>query len=42
MASPKEGNSSNQNPFDNEGAFIQAFMAIKSMVEEMYKEWKKA
>jgi hypothetical protein len=36
MASPREGH-----PFGSEEAFFEAFMAMKAMVEELYKDRKK-
>jgi len=36
MLSPKEGN-----PFGSEMDFLEAFMMMKAMVEELYHKWKK-
>ena len=41
MSSPKEGDSSNPNPFSTKEALFQAIMAINTMAEEMYKDQKK-
>jgi hypothetical protein len=42
MASTKDRDSSNPNPFGTEEALFSTFMEMKSMVEEMYKDRKKA
>jgi hypothetical protein len=42
MASTKDMDSSNPNPFGTEEALFSAFMAMKAMVEEMYEDRKKA
>jgi hypothetical protein len=42
MASTKDKDSSNPNPFGTEEALFSAFMEIKAMVEEMYEDQKKA
>jgi hypothetical protein len=42
MASTKDEDSSNPNPFGTEEAFFSTFMEMKAMVEEMYEDRKKA
>jgi hypothetical protein len=42
MASKKDRDSSNPNPFDTKEALFSVFMAIKAMMEEMYEDQKKA
>jgi hypothetical protein len=42
MASTKDMDSSNPNPFGTEEALFSTFMAMKAMVEEMYEDRKKA
>jgi hypothetical protein len=42
MASTKDKDSSNPNPFSTEEELFSAFMAMKAMVEEMYEDRKKA
>jgi hypothetical protein len=42
MASTKDKDSSNPNPFGTLEALFFAFMAMKAMVEEMYVDRKKA
>jgi len=37
MTSPEEGN-----PFGTDVTFLEAFMTMKFMVEELYHEWKKS
>ena len=41
MLSPKEG-MRDENPFEFDKEFLEAFMSLKSMVEEIYVEWKKS
>jgi hypothetical protein len=40
MDSTKDMDSSNPNPFGTEEALFYAFMAMKTMVEEMYEDQK--
>jgi hypothetical protein len=42
MASTKDEDSSNPNPFSTEEALFSVFMTMKAMVEEMYEDRKKA
>jgi hypothetical protein len=42
MASTIDIDSSNPNPFGTKETFISAFMEMKAMVDEMYKDRKKA
>jgi len=42
MDSTKDNNSCNPNSFGTEDALFYAFMTMKAMVEEMYKDQKKA